>query len=55
MTYADDISAPGEDYEFDADDDLAIDDDEYDFGEDTEDGAVDPEPASRDAGDAHRR
>jgi hypothetical protein len=41
MTHADDIAAPGGDYEFDTDDDLDIDDDEYDFGdEDTE--AEDP-------------
>ncbi len=33
MTYADDITAPGGDYEFDTDDDLEVDEDEYDFGE----------------------
>jgi hypothetical protein len=40
MTHADDIAAPGGDYEFDTDDDLDIDDDEYDFGdEDTAEDA----------------
>ena len=41
MTHADDIAAPGGDYEFGTDDDLDIEDDEYDFGdEDTQ--AEDP-------------
>ena len=36
MTHADDITAPGGDYDFDTDDDLDIDDDAYDFGGDDE-------------------
>ncbi|MGO8958533.1 MAG: hypothetical protein ACLQFR_14365 [Streptosporangiaceae bacterium] len=40
MTYADDITAPGGDYEFDTDDDLDLDDDEYGFGDEAGEGAV---------------
>jgi hypothetical protein len=51
MTHADDITAPGGDYEFDTDDDLGIDDDEYDFGD--EDDEVND--ADRDAGAEEQR
>lgn len=46
MTYADDITAPGGDYEYDAEDDLDVEDDEDDAGdEDAEPDDAGPEGA----------